>query len=36
LIVVDKVSESFKIKGAIYTLDIPMMAHVPNLERLMY
>ena len=36
LIVVDKVSESFKIKGAIYTLDIPMTAYLPQLERVLY
>ena len=35
LIIVDKVSETFNIKGAAYTLDIPMHAHVPYLKKLL-
>lgn len=36
LIIVDQVSNTFNIKGSVYTLNIPMMAHVPQLERLLY
>lgn len=35
LIVVDKVSETFNIKGAAYGLNIPMEAHVPYLKKLL-
>lgn len=36
LIVVDKISDSFNIKGEIYSLSIPVEAHVPYLEELFF
>jgi len=34
LILVDTVSDSFKIKGEVYSLEIPEESHVPYLEKL--
>ena len=34
LIIVDKISDTFNITGSIYSLSIPMEAHVPHLEQL--
>lgn len=34
LILIDTINEKFNIKGEVYTLDIPAMAHVPYLEEL--
>jgi hypothetical protein len=35
LILVDSVSELFKIKGEVYSLEIPEWSHVPYLEKLL-
>jgi len=35
LILVDTLTESFKIKGEVYSLEIPVEDHVPYLERLL-
>jgi hypothetical protein len=35
LILIDTVSESFKIKGEIYSLEIPAQYHVPYLKKLL-
>ena len=35
LILVDSISESFNIKGDVYTLEIPLENHVPYLEELL-
>lgn len=35
LILVDTISESFKIKGEMYSLEIPVQHHVPYLEKLL-
>lgn len=35
LILIDTVSESFKIKGEVYSLDIPGQYHIPYLEKLL-
>jgi hypothetical protein len=35
LILVDSISESFKINGEVYSLEIPMESHVPYLKKLL-
>ena len=35
LILIDSISESFRVKGEIYKLDIPAKSHVPYLEKLL-
>ena len=35
LILVDSISESFKINGEVYSLEIPMEIHVPYLKKLL-
>jgi hypothetical protein len=35
LILVDSVSELFKIKGEVYSLEIPIQSHIPYLEKLL-